>query len=213
MSVRLGLLAMLAEQPRYGSALRAEFEARTGGAWPLNIGQVSTTLARLERDGLVEAAEPARTSGDLLHWQVTPAGREAVQAWWREPVERGAPARDEVAIKLALAVTVPGVDVAALVQTQRTATLRAMQDYTRLKSQTDLDSRGGAAAGRADLAWSLVLDNLIFAAEAEVRWLDHCEARVARAARLAPLPSAAPDPQPIATAPARSRPTPEEAVS
>ena len=32
------------------------------------------------------------------------------------------------------------------------------------------------------MAWSLVLDSLVFAAEAEVRWLDHCEARMRRAA-------------------------------
>jgi hypothetical protein len=53
-----------------------------------------------------------------------------------------------------------------------------LQDYTRLK-------RVGGAADRStrdDFAWSLVLDSLIFAAEAEVRWLDHCEARVRRAA-------------------------------
>ena len=54
MSVRNSLLALLDSQPMYGAQLKAEFEARTGGQWPLNIGQVYTTLGRLERDGLVE---------------------------------------------------------------------------------------------------------------------------------------------------------------
>ena len=90
-------------------------------------------------------------------------------------MERSTPPRDELAIKLALAVTVPGVDVPAVIQRQRTATLRALQDYTRLKARA-LDESD-------DLAWLLVLDSLIFAAEAEVRWLDTCEARLARAAR------------------------------
>ena len=71
-----------------------------------------------------------------------------------------------------MAVTAPGVDVRAVVQRQRTATLRALQEYTRLKRRTS----------DADLAWSLVLDSLVFAAEAEVRWLDHCETRLSRAA-------------------------------
>ncbi len=44
--------------------------------------------------------------------------------WFSTPVERSLPPRDELAIKLALAVTVPGVDVERLVQGQRTATLR-----------------------------------------------------------------------------------------
>lgn len=173
MTVRHALLALLVEHPRYGSQLRTDFEARTGGTWPLNIGQVFTTLARLERDGLVEA--DGHDDAGRAQWRATEDGAAAVRAWWHQPVPRDAPARDELAIKLALAVTVPGVDVTRLVQTQRTATLRAMQDYTRLKE---------AGAPDHDLAWSLVLDSLVFAAEAEVRWLDHCEARIARAARL-----------------------------
>jgi len=54
-SVRHALLALLSEGPKYGLQLREEFEARTGEVWPLNIGQVYTTLQRLERDGLVES--------------------------------------------------------------------------------------------------------------------------------------------------------------
>ena len=77
-------------------------------------------------------------------------------------------------IKLALAVTVPGVDVGALIQRQRTATINRLQDLTRLKAEEH---------GENALAWSLVLENLRYVAEAEVRWLDHCEAMVARAAR------------------------------
>ena len=55
MSVRHALLALLSEGPKYGLQLREEFEARTGEVWPLNVGQVYTTLQRLERDGLVES--------------------------------------------------------------------------------------------------------------------------------------------------------------
>jgi hypothetical protein len=101
-----------------------------------------------------------------------------VSAWFTTPVPRTQPPRDELAIKLAIAVTLPGVDVGAVIQGQRTASMSALQDYTRLK-------RGGRAANPADaedLAWSLVLDSLVFAAEAEIRWLDHCEARLRRAA-------------------------------
>ena len=174
MSVRQGLLALLDEAPRYGYQLRAEFESRTGATWPLNVGQVYTTLTRLERDGLVE---PAGTGDEgHVYYGITDAGRAAVRDWFASPVERGTPPRDELAIKLALAVTVPGVDVAAVVQRQRTATLRVLQDYTRLKARA-LDEPGGA-----ELAWLLVIDSLIFSAEAEVRWLDTCEARLARAA-------------------------------
>jgi hypothetical protein len=70
--------------------------------------------------------------------------------------------------------------VRQVVQVQRSATMRAMQELTRLKARADAD---------ADLAWTLVLDALVFQAEAEIRWLDHCEARVSRAALRRPASS------------------------
>ncbi len=170
MTVRNALLALLEQGPMYGYQLRAEFERRTGATWPLNVGQVYTTLSRLERDHLVEGTG-VDDEGHVMY-VATAAGREEVAAWFTTPVARTQPPRDELAIKLALAVTVPGVDVGTVIQQQRSATMTALQDYTRLK-------RSG---GEDDLAWSLVLDSLVFAAEAEIRWLDHCEARVRRAA-------------------------------
>jgi DNA-binding PadR family transcriptional regulator len=171
MSVKHALLAFLEQEPMYGYQLRQAFEQRTGSTWPLNVGQVYTTLTRLERDGLVS---DAGTDGDgHVMYRITDAGRAEVSAWFTTPVARSQPPRDELAIKLALAVTVPGVDVGAVIQQQRSATMAALQDYTRLKRRQ---------GGTPELAWGLVLDSLVFAAEAEIRWLDHCEARLRRAA-------------------------------
>jgi DNA-binding PadR family transcriptional regulator len=170
-SVRQSLLALLAEQDRYGYQLRQEFELRTGSTWPINIGQVYTTLSRLQRDGLIE--EIGRQPDGSVVYHLTQAGREEVERWWLTPVDRDAPARDEVAIKLAMAVTGPGVDVAAVIQRQRLETLRALQSYTRQKRAVPEPAKD------ADLARLLVLDNLIFAAEAEARWLDLTEQRLA----------------------------------
>ena len=191
MSIRQAMLAILEQGPMYGYQLRAEFEQRTGETWPLNIGQVYTTLTRLERDGLVEVvghggADESDRNGQPDHagsdrhvsYRATEAGRSEVSEWFTTPVPRSQPPRDELAIKLAIAVTLPGVDVGTIIQRQRSATIAALQDYTRLKRS------GRAASPQApeDLAWSLVLDSLVFDAEAEVRWLDHCEARLRRAA-------------------------------
>ncbi|HET7431719.1 MAG TPA: PadR family transcriptional regulator [Nocardioides sp.] len=183
MSVRQALLALLEQGPRYGYQLRAEFEERTASTWPLNVGQVYTTLARLERDGLV-AGSGSDEQGHVIY-EVTDLGREEVSAWFTTPVARTQPPRDELAIKLAIAVTLPGVDIGTLIQQQRSATIRALQDYTRLKRQA------ADPAAQGDLAWGLVLDSLIFAAEAEVRWLDHCEARLRRVPPAEASPAAA----------------------
>jgi DNA-binding PadR family transcriptional regulator len=179
MSVRQALLALLEEGPMYGYQLRTEFERRTGATWPLNVGQVYTTLTRLERDGLV--TESGADGEGHVVYEVTEAGRDEVARWFTTPVSRAAPPRDELAIKLALAVTVPGVDVGTVIQQQRGATISALQDYTRLK-------RERVDRTPDDLAWGLVLESLIFGAEAEVRWLDHCEARLRRAALERPVP-------------------------
>ena len=185
MSVKQGLMALLAEGPMYGAQLRAEFEQRTGGTWPLNVGQVYTTLSRLERDGLVEASGEADAEG-RISYRLTDAGVTEVATWWSTPVDRDSTPRDELTIKLALAVTVPGVDVQAVAQTQRTSTLKHLHDLTRLKQDVMRRQREAAPGAREeggvnhDLAWLLVLENLIFTAEAEVRWLDHVETRLHR---------------------------------
>jgi DNA-binding PadR family transcriptional regulator len=173
MSIRYGLLALLDSGPKYGYQLRTEFEHATGATWPLNIGQVYTTLARLERDKLVEGI--GADDEGRMRYEITDAGRTELADWFATPVARQARPRDELTIKLALALTVPGADVAGIVQTQRTATVRALQDLTRPKRKAGDDDE--------DMSWRLVIDSAIFQAEAEVRWLDHCESRLTRSSR------------------------------
>lgn len=174
MSVRLSLLALLQERPRYGYQLRSEFQDRTGAAWPLNIGQVYTTLDRLERDGLVR--KDADAGGGQVVYSITDEGAGQVGAWFSAPVERSNPPRNELAIKLSLALSLPGVDAGAIIRGQRAASLAVLQEHTKTRRDTAADPR------RADLALLLVLDSLIFQAEAEIRWLDLCEARMAQLA-------------------------------
>jgi DNA-binding PadR family transcriptional regulator len=169
MSIKYGLLALLERGPMHGYQLRAAFEESTGGSWPLNIGQVYTTLSRLERDGLVRP-QPRSDEGQRPY-QITDAGRVDLAAWFTTPIRHRDRPRDELAIKLALALTTPGVDVREVVQAQRSATMRTLQEYTRLKAHADQP---------AELSWRLVLDAMLFQAEAEVRWLDHCEASLVR---------------------------------
>ena len=175
MSVRLGLLALLAEGPRYGAELKAGFEQRTGGTWPVNVGQVYTTLDRLERDSLVTAESP--DAEGRIRYSLTTSGQDAVAHWWRTPVDRLAAPRDELVIKLAIAITSPEVDSATVAQAQRAASMHRLQQLTRLKQSIDR---------AADLAWLMVVEHQLFAAEAEIRWLDQVEASVARFGALTP---------------------------
>lgn len=168
MSVRHSLLAMLAEGPTHGYGLKATFEARTAGAWPLNVGQVYTTLARLERDGLVQT-EGLDDDAPRQTWRITDAGRAQLAAWYGEPVAGDPPERDELAIKVLLAVAADSADVSAILASQRAATVERLQQYTRHKQKAD---------PQRELPWLLLLDALILKAEAELKWLDLCEARL-----------------------------------
>ena len=171
MSVKFALLALLSRQPSTTYQLRKDFDATTSSSWPLNIGQVSTTLQRLQRDGLV-----VRTNGDdddpdtQGDWLLTDDGRRELAAWWEYPVVPAQRGRDELVIKLALAVSLGGVDLAAVLQRQRSATQRTLHDLTRL--------RRGLESG--DIVGRLMLDNHIFVTEAELRWLDDVEETLAR---------------------------------
>ena len=90
MSVRYALLALLSEGPKYGLQLRQEFEARTGEVWPLNVGQVYTTLQRLERDGLVESDDTDPDSTQKA-FRITPGGQTDLDRWLRTPPDLSEP--------------------------------------------------------------------------------------------------------------------------
>jgi len=178
MSVRHALLALLSEGPKYGLQLREEFEARTGEVWPLNVGQVYTTLQRLERDGLVESDDTAE-AGPQKGFRITPEGTEELADWLRTPPDLGSPPRDELVIKVLVALRVPGVDVHDVIQVHRRYLVELMQQWTRLKEDE----------AESDLGLALVVDAELFRLDSVVRWLDTADGRLRRAATEPPVPA------------------------
>jgi DNA-binding PadR family transcriptional regulator len=167
-SVPHALLALLSEKPKYGLRLQNEFEARTGEVWPLNVGQVYTTLQRLERDGLVESDGEGERSQKQKRYRITSAGGQALAEWLRRPPDLVPPPRDELVIKVLVALQVPGVDVPEILQVHRRHTIEVMQRYTRIKAE----------AAEDDVALALVADAELFRLEAIVRWLDAADVRL-----------------------------------
>ena len=184
MSVRHALLALLSEGPKYGLQLREEFEARTGEVWPLNVGQVYTTLQRLERDGLVES-DPAESDGPQKGFRITEAGVGELAGWLRTPPDLASPPRDELVMKVLVAIRVPDTDVRDVIQVHRRYLVELMQQWTRIKE---------AEAG-SDLNLALVVDAELFRLDAVVRWLDTADGRIKRAAADAPERAAADAPE------------------
>ncbi|HEX6453545.1 MAG TPA: PadR family transcriptional regulator [Trebonia sp.] len=199
MSIRHAMLALLSEGPKYGLRLREEFEARTGDVWPLNVGQVYTTLQRLERDGLIapapsSASAPTSSSstssssgvaaggdedGTQKLYAITDDGAAELDRWLRTPPDLSSPPRDELVMKILVALRVPGTDVRDVIQAHRRYLVELMQQWTRIKED----------APEEDLSTSLAVDAELFRLDAVVRWLDAAEARIRRAAADGPATS------------------------
>jgi DNA-binding PadR family transcriptional regulator len=181
-SVPHALLALLSEGPKFGLQLREEFEARTGEVWPLNVGQVYKTLGRLERDGLAES--DAGADGPQKRFQITERGRAELAGWLRTPPDLTSPPRDELVMKILVAVRMPGTDVQEVIQAHRLYLLELMQQWTRLKD----------GEARSDLGLALAVDAELFRLDAVIRWLDTAGARISRAGAdpVPPVPPAGP---------------------
>jgi DNA-binding PadR family transcriptional regulator len=197
MSVRHALLALLAEGPKYGLQLREEFEARTGEVWPLNVGQVYTTLQRLERDGLVESDDAAQDDQQYDQrkaqqkteqktqqktFRITADGAAELAGWLRTPPDMAAPPRDELVMKVLVAMRVPGINVHDVIQVHRRYLVELMQQWTRIKE----------AEAESDLSLALIVDAELFRLDAVIRWLDAADGRIKRAGHQPP--SAVPAP-------------------
>jgi DNA-binding PadR family transcriptional regulator len=178
-SIRHALLALLSEGPKYGLQLRQEFEERTGEVWPLNVGQVYTTLQRLERDGLVESDDT--DEGPQKGFRITTEGEGELAAWLRTPPDLSLPPRDELVIKILVAWRLPGADVHEVIQVHRRYLVELMQQWTRLKEDE----------AQLDLGFALAVDAELFRLDSVVRWLDTADGRLKRAAS-EPLTPASP---------------------
>jgi DNA-binding PadR family transcriptional regulator len=188
-SVRHALLALLSEGPKYGLQLREEFEARTGEVWPLNVGQVYTTLQRLERDRLAESDDAGQDGQEKTPqkvFRITAVGRDELDGWLRTPPDLSAPPRDELVMKVLVAMRVPRTDVHDVIQAHRRYLVELMQRWTRIK---EAEVHGP----ESDLSLALVVDAELFRLDSVIRWLDAADGRIKRSA-------AEPPGQPGATA-------------
>jgi DNA-binding PadR family transcriptional regulator len=164
MSLKFGILGLLAEQPLHAYSVKARFEDLLGGSWEVNIGQVSTTLQRLERDGLIEPAE-SRGERGRLPYRLTDAGRKSLDAWLAEPESEPQQLREEIYLKLLLAARVANGDLPALLARQRRVYLQRLKDLAHLE-------QNARSAGRDDLV--LLYKGAVLHTEADLKWVDVC---------------------------------------
>ena len=162
MSLRYGILGLLAEEPLHGYEMKSRFEALLGGAWEVNIGQVYTTLQRLERDGLIEGAGERGDRGKLAY-QITASGRQQLAAWLTEPETEPHYLREALSVKLLLLRRLTKSNLDTLIARQRRVYLQRLRDLAALERQARQEGRG-------DLA--LLIKGAIIHTEADIKWMD-----------------------------------------
>jgi len=162
LSLKYGLLGLLVEEPLHGYEVKNRFEAMLGGTWEVNIGQVYTTLQRLERDGLVRPAGERGDRGKLLY-EISDSGRKALNEWLAQAESGPQELREDIYVKLLLAARLANGDLGPLLSRQKRAYLQRLRDLNQLEARAKKD-------GRTDLA-RLVRGALLHT-EADIKWID-----------------------------------------
>lgn len=168
--LKYALLALIAQRPRHGYDLKSAFEQAMGGTWPVNIGQIYTTLARLERDELVDSEvieQDARP--DRKVYRLTEKGEKELDRWLGEPMELGPPLRDDIYIKFfASAIARPKVRPTFLDDARRSLqdALAAVERQRTPAPRNGVDPTG------------LLLDAVSLQLQSTLHWLDRVAERV-----------------------------------
>lgn len=170
MSLRFGILGLLADQPLHGYQIKQRFQDLLGGTWDVNIGQVYQTLQRLERDGLVETTGGRGDRGRQAY-SVTHDGRAAFEAWLGDPEQQPQVLREEVYVKLALLGRHMDGRLEEVLGAQRRVYLQRLRD---LSDQ----ERAARRVGRMELA--LLFKGAQLHTEADLKWLDVCAEMIGR---------------------------------
>ena len=129
-----------------------------------------------------DSSRPAteKASGRRSATGSRPPATASWPTWLRTPPDLVPPPRDELVIKVLVALQVPGIDVHEILQVHRRHVIELMQRYTQVK----------AAAGEDDVALALVADAELFRLEAIVRWLDAADVRLKQRRRSRRPPTA-----------------------
>jgi DNA-binding PadR family transcriptional regulator len=159
------VLAMLAKEPSHGYELRMRLGRALGPlAEGISEGQVYVTLTRLEKAGLVERVDAPAERADRKVYRLTPAGHERVTEWL-SGVSWPRPDLTEFHMKLIAAAHGGLADPISIIDAQRRDLLRRLREVGRAA----LDEEPGSDAG-------LLLEGIALRLQADLRWLEACEA-------------------------------------
>lgn len=164
MSVPIAMLALLSEGPAHGFALKKRYDDLLGHERELKPGQVYSTLARLERDGLAEGVGVEQAgAAERNIYAVTEAGLREMDSWLSTAtLPSGRPS--ELFTRVVLAI-VSGRSPSTIIDSHRATYLARMRQIT-------------AARHDADVVTRLAGDYEIAHLEADLNWVELATTRL-----------------------------------
>jgi DNA-binding PadR family transcriptional regulator len=170
MSVKHALLAMLYREALHGYELGKQLPVVLRTDWDVKPGQIASTLARLERDELViHETQAVPDAPERKVYQLTEAGVEMLRQWYNTAEIRDYRMGDSFYIKLVFSLISAPATPEAVIMTHRRRLFKELHDLTALRESLDR---------KADMAYILLLETAILHLDADLRWLDMCEARL-----------------------------------
>ena len=172
MSVKHALLALLYQHPMHGYELGKQLNLVVNAEWDVKPGQIASTLARLNEANLVDyEVEEIDDAPDRKVYFITDEGQHELESWYRSPEVRDYRLGDTFYIKLVLSLVGGPVSPEEVLMTQRRELYQQLHQATEMSQKADPHTQ---------LPWILLLESAIMHLEADLRWIEMCEAALAR---------------------------------
>lgn len=166
MSTSTVLLALLEQEPAHGYTLKQKYDERFAQKRPLAFGQVYSSLARFERQGLAEMVDVEAGEGpERKRYRITPEGVQLVTDWVYAAQEPGVFSTSTLFARVTVAL-LSGREPQQVLDTQRECHLQRMRE---------LQAERRTAHGSDLLAITYELAHL----DADLKWIEQAGQRLA----------------------------------
>ena len=145
MSLRYGLLNLLAAEPLSGYDLSQYFARSMGHVWPAQHSQIYPELARLAAEGLITQTGEGPRGRKV--YQTTPEGLEALRTWLRD-TEPDYQIRDEALLRIFCLWALPTDEALAHLARDRAEYVRRLEQMQKALETIDWAANPGARASR-----------------------------------------------------------------
>jgi PadR family transcriptional regulator, regulatory protein AphA len=176
MSLRHGLLDLLAAEPRSGYDLSRYFEMSMGNVWPAQHSQIYPELAKLLAEGFIAQTGEGPRGRKL--YRTTPQGIDALRTWMRDS-EPDYSVRYEALLRIFCLWVLPAEEALAHLQRDRAEYVRHLETLEKVIATRDWGADQVTRSSRLSIEFGRRFYT------AQIEWIDWAAEQV-RAGTLEP---------------------------